>query len=87
MRFIKNIFVFAAILIPFMASAQFYVTGDDPGRLKWNYIDTENYKVIYPQGSDSLAKVYCRNLEKYRIPYFLIHLLTIQYFYLFFVCN
>lgn len=65
---LKILVTIYAILLPLMASAQFYVTGDDPGRLKWNYIDTENYKVIYPQGSDSLAKVYCRNLEKYRIP-------------------
>ena len=50
------------------ASAQFYVTGDDPGKLKWNYMDTESYRVIYPQGADSLAKVYSRKLEKYKIP-------------------
>ena len=45
------------------ASAQFYVTGDDPGKLKWNYMDTYSYRIIYPQGADSLAKVYGRKLE------------------------
>ena len=59
------------IFIPFTASAQFFVTGDDPGRLRWNYMDTESYRVIYPQGSDSLARVYARKLEKYKVPAFL----------------
>ena len=68
MRFIKNIFVFAAILIPFMASAQFYVTGDDPGRAKWYSIETDHFKVIYPEGTDSLARVYAGKIERYRIP-------------------
>ena len=57
-----------SLLLPIMASAQFFVTGDDPGKLRWNYIDTESYRIIYPQGSDSLAKVYGRKLEKYKVP-------------------
>ena len=63
MRILRILLIF--LFIPFTASAQFYVTGDDPGHLKWNYIDTESYRVIYPQGADSLAKSYARKLEKY----------------------
>lgn len=48
------------------AKAQFYIAGDDPGYLKWNYIHTPNYKVIYPRGLDSLARVYAKTLETYR---------------------
>ena len=66
MRFIK-IVIFLLLISP-SVSAQFYVTGDDPGRLKWNSIKTESYRVIYPQGCDSLARVYGRKLEKYKIP-------------------
>ena len=66
MRILRILLIF--LFIPFTASAQFYVTGDDPGHLKWNYIDTESYRVIYPQGADSLAKSYARKLEKYKIP-------------------
>lgn len=51
-----------------MLYAQFYVTGDNPGKLKWYSIDTYNFSIIYPQGADSLAKVYGHQLEKYRIP-------------------
>lgn len=66
MKTIKKIIFILTLLFPTLMSAQFYVTGDDPGRLKWNYIDTDNYRIIYPRGTDSLARVYGINLEKYR---------------------
>ena len=56
------------LLMPYLASAQFYVTGDDPGRLRWYSVETENFKVIYPEGTDSLAKSYAAKIEKFRIP-------------------
>lgn len=68
MKFLKKIIFVLALSIPSLASAQFFVTGDDPGKLKWNSFDTESYRVIYPQGADSLAKVYGQKLEKYKIP-------------------
>lgn len=68
MRFIKNIIAIAAFLIPFAASAQFYVTGDDPGRARWYSIETDNFKVIYPEGADSLARIYAEKIERYRVP-------------------
>ena len=48
--------------------AQFHVTGDDPGRVRWKTMDTDNFSLIYPEGTDSLARVYGRQLEKFRIP-------------------
>ena len=60
--------LFLFLIFQSFADAQFYVTGDDPGRLKWYSIDTDNYRVIYPEGCDSLAKVYGLNLEKFRVP-------------------
>lgn len=68
MNVIKRIILLLALMLPFSAYAQFYVTGDDPGRLKWNFIDTESYRVIYPEGADSLAFTYARKLEKFKIP-------------------
>ena len=56
------------LLLPMVAGAQFYVTGDDPGRLRWYTLDTDNYRIIYPEGNDSLAYLYGNNLEKFRIP-------------------
>lgn len=64
----KHILTAFFLLFPVWASAQFYVTGDDPGKLKWNYVDTDSWRVIYPQGSDSLARTYATWLERYKIP-------------------
>ena len=68
MTILKKIFIIVAVLIPFTASAQFYLTGDDPGKLKWYSIETDNFSIIYPEGTDSLARVYGYSLEKFRIP-------------------
>lgn len=53
--------------LPLLAVAQFYVTGDDPGRLKWYSMDTPDFRIIYPEGNDSLARVYGKKLERYRV--------------------
>ncbi len=68
MRFARYILFIAAVLLPSLASAQFYVTGDDPGKARWYSIETENFKVIYPEGADSLARVYAKKIEGMRIP-------------------
>ncbi len=46
------------------AKAQFYTNGNEPYSVKWNRIETAHYKVIYPKGLDSLARVYARTLEQ-----------------------
>ena len=66
--FLRHIFILVLMLIPYMASAQFYVTGDDPGKLKWYSLETDPFKVIYPEGTDSLARTYAAKIEKFRIP-------------------
>ena len=55
-------------LLPAGLNAQFYITGDDPGRARWKTIDTDNYSIIYPEGADSLARSYGYKLEQFRIP-------------------
>jgi len=51
-----------------MARGQFYNVGTDPGHLKWYSIETPYYQVIYPSGTDSLARNYAQLLERFRIP-------------------
>ena len=50
------------------ARAQFYAMGSDPGGLRWNSLDTPAYRVIYPRGLDSLARVYAMALEQAAAP-------------------
>ena len=46
------------------ARAQFYTNGNEPYSVSWSRIETAHYKVIYPRGLDSLARVYARTLEQ-----------------------
>ena len=65
-RLILTLSIF--FLLSMSLKAQFYVTGDDPGRVRWNIMDTDNFSLIYPEGTDSLAREYGYKLEKFRIP-------------------
>jgi len=49
-----------------LAEAQFYSLGSDPGSVKWSQIETDAYRIVYPSGMDSLARVYAVNLESAR---------------------
>ena len=53
-------------LLSISASGQFVYYGENPARLKWMQIETPSYKVIYPDGIDSLAKRYLWLLEQNR---------------------
>ena len=50
------------------AAAQFYNNGNEPGSLRWRQIKTQDYKVIFPEGLDSLARVYAAWLERMKEP-------------------
>lgn len=68
-RFSKTLSTLVISLCASLPSmAQFYLTGDDPGRVRWSQISTDHYKIIFPRGMDSLARVYGVNLEVYRGP-------------------
>lgn len=56
--------LFLAIICTFSAKAQFTGMGSEPTTVKWSQINTKNYKVIYPRGLDSLARVYATSLEQ-----------------------
>jgi len=50
------------------AEAQIVTTGNDPGAVRWSTIGSDVYKIIYPRGLDSLARVYAAALEQVRLP-------------------
>lgn len=55
------------LLVCFCASAQFYSSGDDPGRTRWRSMSSGHYRIIYPAGNDSLALRYGLELERWRL--------------------
>lgn len=68
LRNVKLLIIIVLLGFCHKMEAQFYSVGDDPGRIRWSSIESPSYKIIYPEGLDSLAKVYGTELEKYRIP-------------------
>lgn len=44
-------------------NAQFFSQGSDPGGRHWSQLETETYRVVFPSGLDSLARVYASWLE------------------------
>lgn len=59
-------FIFISLLCV-NASAQFSLTGNDPAALRWRQMETENFRLIFPKGEDSLARVYGTELEEARL--------------------
>lgn len=57
--------ILAALLLACPSRAQFYTIGNDPASAKWYSQQTLTYKVIYPEGLDSLARQYAAMLEYY----------------------
>lgn len=63
--------ILSAILLtlnPLRTAAQFITSGEDPARLHWKQAKFPDFRVVYPEGLDSLARVYGNLLEKYRLP-------------------
>ena len=60
----RLISLLAALCAALPAAAQFYTMGADPGGLRWNYVETPTYRVIYPRGLDSLGRAYAVALEQ-----------------------
>lgn len=61
--FMREIRIVTAIALTFMLSAQlsfaqFYNIGNDPSHIQWREINTGEFRIIYPQGIDSLAQRY-----------------------------
>lgn len=64
MKVKHTICLFIALFFVFSAHAQFVEIGNEPSNVKWSQIATKNYKIIYPRGLDSLARVYATSLEQ-----------------------
>ncbi|MCF0175853.1 MAG: hypothetical protein HUJ94_03370 [Bacteroidales bacterium] len=61
---IRNIILaFMLALVSQLCPAQFYTSGDDPGRIRWSVVESPSFRIVYPEGLDSLAMAYGRKLE------------------------
>ena len=60
--------ILTLLLTALPAAAQFYSPGNEPVWVRWRQIKTQDYKVVYPEGLDSLARVYAANLECVKQP-------------------
>ena len=67
----RHRFIIAALCVltaSLPAAAQFYSEGNEPVGVKWWQIETEDFRVIYPEGLDSLARIYADKLERVKHP-------------------
>ena len=45
--------------------AQIYSLGADPARVKWKVLESERFRIVYPEAADSLALEYAKSLESF----------------------
>lgn len=64
----KTLLALLLLLAAFPLHAQFFLSGEDPAHIKWYTLESGHYKLIYPAGLDSLARVYATQLEQFRVP-------------------
>ena len=55
----------ALLLAAAPAGAQFYSVGNE-SPMKWSTVRTDHYRLVYPEGLDSLARAYAVSLEQYQ---------------------
>ena len=65
MRVFRILAATAALLVGPLASAQFFQAGSDPFA-RWREMGTEHYRIVYPEGLDSLARAYVVDLEQWQ---------------------
>ena len=47
------------------AGAQIITMGADPSAIKWKSLESDHFRVVYPEAADSLAREYARSLESF----------------------
>ena len=62
--------ILSTIILTALTSAtlhgQYYTLGADPGRARWMSITSDHYRIIFPEETDSMARVFLYTLEKMR---------------------
>jgi len=63
MRNLSRLLFLILFFLPLLGAAQFYSLGQDPGSTKWRQINSENFRLIYPQQFESKAQQFVNLLE------------------------
>lgn len=63
-RFIP-VLIFLIFLVGFSTklNSQYYITGSEASNIKWNQINTEHFKIVFPDYADSVAQNFANYLE------------------------
>ncbi|MGE4585714.1 MAG: hypothetical protein AB7D05_00045 [Mangrovibacterium sp.] len=56
--------VFFLLLQNLPVSAQYFTTGEDPARIRWNQLETSNFQLIFPRGYEHRAVMLAGKLEQ-----------------------
>ena len=65
MKLRRFLLLAAGLLAGPLASAQFFQAGSDP-YARWREMGTEHFRIVYPEGLDSLARAYVIDLEQWQ---------------------
>lgn len=60
----KRLLLFFLFMLPLWLSAQYYLSGEDPASLRWKQINTDYFRIIYPQQSALQAQKLARLLDQ-----------------------
>ena len=63
----KILFTFLFLLILFCVNAQYYVVGQDPASTRWKQINTDHFRLVYPESFEKKAQ-YTANLLESAYP-------------------
>ena len=63
MKYLNKLCLLILFFLPLFGAAQFYSLGQDPGSTKWRQINSENFRLIYPQQFESKAQQFVNLLE------------------------
>lgn len=67
MKYLKFIVAVLFLFWEILSNAQFQLSGNDPDYVNWYFRETPSYKILYPEGADSLVWKYGLALEQSRI--------------------
>jgi hypothetical protein len=59
----RSLLLYLVLLFPFFAKAQYFSDGQDRGGIKWKYITSVNFEIIFPEGFDHEAERVANLLE------------------------